>query len=119
MAQKMFQMHRLQPAFKLGNLQRVQGKSSVQALFDRSGKVTTIIKKYTTSQLTPSKIVNTFRPNSPMLFGDTTTVAPEESSKGCPRCGGAVFQAEEVNVVVYIRKNRRPYCNVWNVFERE
>jgi hypothetical protein len=37
-----------------------------------------------------------YRAKSPMLYSETTTVAPDEASKGCPRCGGAVFQAEEV-----------------------
>ena len=37
------------------------------------------------------------RPNSPMLYAETTTVSPDEQSQGCPRCGGAVFQAEAVS----------------------
>ena len=32
-----------------------------------------------------------------MLYAETTTVSPDEQSQGCPRCGGAVFQAEAVS----------------------
>ena len=31
-----------------------------------------------------------------MLYAETTTVSPGENNTGCPRCGGAVFQAEAV-----------------------
>ena len=33
---------------------------------------------------------NYFRPKSPMLYADTTTVA--QGDNVCPRCNGAVFQ---------------------------
>ena len=36
------------------------------------------------------------RPNSPMMYPDTTSVSTEDTTKSCPRCNGAVFQAEEV-----------------------
>ena len=34
------------------------------------------------------------RPKSPMLYADTTSTAGGENL--CPRCGGSVFQAEEI-----------------------
>ena len=34
----------------------------------------------------------------PKLFNDTTIIKPAEPEGGCPRCDGAVFQAEEVNI---------------------
>ncbi len=37
-----------------------------------------------------------FRSASPHLYTDTTKIKPEVRNQGCPRCGGAVFQAEGV-----------------------
>ena len=34
----------------------------------------------------------------PKIFNDTTIIKPAEPEGGCPRCDGAVFQAEEVNI---------------------
>ena len=31
-----------------------------------------------------------------MMYPDTTSVSTEDTTKSCPRCNGAVFQAEEV-----------------------
>jgi len=35
---------------------------------------------------------------APKMFGDTSIIKPNEPENGCPRCEGAVFQAEEVNI---------------------
>lgn len=34
----------------------------------------------------------------PKIFSDTTVIKPTETETGCPRCDGAVFQAEEINI---------------------
>jgi len=34
----------------------------------------------------------------PLIYSDTTLIKPSGGEGGCPRCDGAVFQAEEVNI---------------------
>lgn len=34
----------------------------------------------------------------PLIYSDTSVIKPEGEEGGCPRCGGAVYQAEEVNI---------------------
>jgi len=35
---------------------------------------------------------------TPLIYSDTGAIRPGGDDGGCPRCGGAVFQAEEVNI---------------------
>ena len=34
----------------------------------------------------------------PKIYNDTSLIKPSEPEGGCPRCEGAVFQAEEINI---------------------
>lgn len=38
------------------------------------------------------------RAEMPLIYSDTTIIKPAGEDGGCPRCQGAVFQAEEVNI---------------------